>query len=385
MVVLFLLPTCLLAQNSVPYRINGVFTWGRVVSMLCDGGWCRTALPREFYSLEVPVSIYEDSFDNAFKALSMQALADGWVLTKKGKKKPFDVSVRKKEETEAAYVSCTDSTVHLVPSKFLSTYQKADSLKCRKSSMLDTASVDSFRVIPLDRYRINFYVVTSAFLDNYGVDWTEIWANGNLWSVPEFITDWSLRAVSSGDSLSEFRSIEIDLDSAASLHWGSQKKEEKSTYATGDVVKTDWEYHDYGLTLELSRSEKGGIRGKYTLAQRDDLNSIIEGNFGGGGGDSVSTFGVFDSYQDVNSGIPFLRSIPILGTLFSTTRRDKIKSFFVIEIVQLKKIVGNPAHFDVLDSLKEVSLAYKDTASAEPDSVDTAEADEDKEVLDDGE
>ena len=102
-----------------------------------------------------------------------------------------------------------------------------------------------------------------------------------MWDVPQFFSDWAFRAVSSGDTLSEFRTIEIDIDSAASLHWGSQLKEAKSTYMTGETVRTDYEYHNYGLTLDLQRSEKGGIRGKYSLAQRDDVNSIIEGNFGG--------------------------------------------------------------------------------------------------------
>ena len=260
-------------------------------------------------------------------------------------------------------------------------YRRADSLKC-SAPRLDTVSVgDSVRIVPLDRFRINFYVVSSTFLDSYGVQWTELWASGNLWSTPHFISDWALRAVSQGDTLSEFRSIEIDIDSAASLHWGSQKREEKSTYQTGETVRTDYEYHDYGLTLELTRSEKGGIRGEYSLAQRDDMNSIIEGNFGGGGRDSVSTFGVFDSYQSVNRGIPILREIPLLGVLFSHTARDKVKSFFVIEIVQLKKIVDNPSHFDVLDSLKQAELSYnvQDTAEDQPDTLTHYE---DSEVLD---
>ncbi len=371
----------LLAQNSVPYRFSGVYTWGKIVTMLCEDGWCRTALPREFYQLEVPVSIYEDSFDNAFKALKIQALADGYVLTKTGRKKPYEVSVRKKEDSEAGYISCLDSSVHIVPDKYLSIYRSADSLKCSAPRM-DTLSVDSVRIVPLDRFRINFYVVSSSYLDSYGVNWTELWATGNLWSRPHFISDWALKAVSEGDSLSEFRSIEIDIDSAASLHWGSQKREEKSTYQTGETVRTDYEYHDYGLTLKLERSERGGIRGDYSLAQRDDMNSIIEGNFGGGGRDSVSTFGVFDSYQVVNRGLPFLRSVPLLGTLFSHTSRDKVKSFFVIEIVQLKKVIDNPSQFDVLDSLKDAELSYyvQDTTETEPDTVTNYE---DSEVLDD--
>ena len=379
-VLLLSVPLTALAQTSVPYKFSGVYTWGKIITMLCEEGWCRTALPREFYQLEVPISIYEDSFDNAFKALKIQALADGYVLTKSGKKKPYDVSVRKKEENEAGYISCLDSAVHLVPDKYLNMYRRADSLKC-SAPRADTVSVnDSVYIVPLDRFRVNFYVVSSSYLDSYGVNWTELWATGNLWSRPHFISDWALRAVSEGDSLSEFRSIEIDIDSAASLHWGSQKREEKSTYQTGDLVRPDYDYHDYGLTLNLSRSERGGIRGDYSLAQRDDMNSIIEGNFGGGGKDSVSTFGVFDSYQVVNRGIPFLRSIPVLGLLFGHTSRDKVKSFFVIEIVQLKKVVEDPSHFAFLDSLKNVELNYDvyDSTENQPDTLSNIQ---DTEVL----
>lgn len=379
-VLLLTVPSMVLAQNSVPYKFSGVYTWGKIITMLCEDGWCRTALPREFYQLEVPISVYEDSFDNAFKALRIQALADGYILTKSGKKRPYEVSVRKKEENESGYISCLDSAVHIVPDKYVNMYRRADSLKC-SAPRVDTVSVnDSVYIVPLDRFRVNFYVVSSSFLDSYGVDWTELWATGNLWSRPHFISDWALRAVSEGDSLSEFRSIEIDIDSAASLHWGSQKREEKSTYQTGETVRTDYDYHDYGLTLKLSRSEKGGIRGDYSLAQRDDMNSIIEGNFGGGGKDSVSTFGVFDSYQVVNRGIPLLRSIPVLGLLFSHTSRDKVKSFFVIEIVQLKKVVEDPSHFAFLDSLKQEELNYDVYDSTENQS-DTLSDTENTEVL----
>ena len=87
MVLLLTVPSMVLAQNSVPYKFSGVYTWGKIITMLCEDGWCRTALPREFYQLEVPISVYEDSFDNAFKALKIQALADGYILTKSGKKK----------------------------------------------------------------------------------------------------------------------------------------------------------------------------------------------------------------------------------------------------------------------------------------------------------
>ena len=148
--------------------------------MLCDGGWCRTSLPREFYQLEVPISVYENTFEDAFKALAMQARADGYVLTRTGRKKPYEVTVRKQEEKSAVYISCQDSSVKEVPEKYLKSYMRADSLKCRGLSARDTVLRDSVRIVPLDRFRINFFVVSSKFLDDYGVDWTQMWAKGNV-------------------------------------------------------------------------------------------------------------------------------------------------------------------------------------------------------------
>ena len=213
-VLLLTVQVSVLAQDNVPYRFSGVYTWGKIISMLCDGGWCRTALPRDFYSLEVPISIYEDSFENAFKALKMQALADGFVLVKTGSDKPYNVTVRPKTDDESAYISCQDSAVHLVPAKYLRSYVRADSLKCLGlSNKVREMAVgkDTVVVVPLDRFRINFYVVSSVYLDQYGVDWTTLWATGNLWSKPHFISDWALRAVASGDSLSEFRRVRLSL------------------------------------------------------------------------------------------------------------------------------------------------------------------------------
>lgn len=365
--------------NNFSYQISGVYTYGELLTQLCQEGFCRLALPRDFYELTVPVAIYETNFDDAFKSLAAQASSDGWTLTKSGKKFPYSVKAVPLVEDQAAYISCLDSTVKLVPSRHLRMYIRADSLKCMRAVPPDTTRPP----ISLDRYRINFYVVTSSYLDNVGIDWTSIWAKGDLFNLPDLITDWTFQAVASGDTSAEFRSVELDIDSVAALHWGSQKKEETATVLTDGIVKTSFEYHDYGLTLALTRSEAGGIRGEYKLAQRDDLNSIIEGNFGGGGGDSVSTYGVFDSYRYAEHGVPLLKEIPVLGYLFKNYSYDKTKSFFVIEIVRLAKLPqDSPAHFEVLDSLKAKEWVYviQDTTQTVADSVSDTQ---DKEVVDD--
>lgn len=343
------------------FEFSGEYTWGEVITSLCRDGWCRTQLPRTFFEMKVPLNIYENSFNDAFKALSLQAEADGYILRKKGSKRPFLVIAELDEEKTSSYVSCLDTIVHSVPAKDLYRYKLADSLRCKSRSR----SLDSLRALadsvffPSTRYRVSFYVVSSAFLRTLGVDWTTLWAKGNLVHRPDLITDWALKAVSENDSTAEFRSLEVDLDSTATLHWGSQKKDQKSTvvYANG-VSQNDYEWRNYGLTLTLSRDIKGGLRADYQLAQRDEANSVLRGNFGGGGVDSISAIGVYDSYQNVVSGIPVLSEIPLIGRLFSTENREKIKSFFVIEISRVVEDGGDYLNFPAQDTLRVNDVQY---------------------------
>lgn len=353
------------------FEFSGVFTWGEVITSLCRDGWCRTQLPRDFFDLSVPLNVYEKDFNNAFKALSMQALADGFILKKSGKKKPFLVTVEHDEQKTASYISCLDTTVRTVNASDLYRYRLADSLKCvSKSHSLDSlARLSGFLEFPGRRYRVSFYVVSSSFLRDLGIDWTSIWAKGNLASMPSLISDWALKAVASDDTTAEFRSLEVDLDSSTTLHWGSRKKEEKSTviYSNG-VAQNDYEWRDYGLTLTLSWSNKTGLRAEYELAQRDDNNSILSGNFGGGGLDSISAFGVYDSYQTTFSGIPWLYSFPLIGHLFGIEKKDKVKSFFVITVYRVKDFRSK--NFSEIDSLK-IEDIKKYEYSGDQDSSDS--------------
>lgn len=345
--------------------------------MLCREGLCRTQLPREFYQLTVPLSIYEKTFENAFKALALQAKADGYTLTKTGTKKPYLVAATLDEERSATYISCLDTTVRSVPAVDLYRHRLADSLKCISRSVRrdSLARYRDSLLLPSSRYRVSFYVVSSSYVNSLGIDWTTIWAQGDLTSVPKFITDWTLRAVASNDTTAEFRSVELDVDSSASLHWGSQRKEEKSTivYNNG-VSQQDYEWRNYGLTLKLSRSSKYGIRGDYRLAQRDENNSVLTGNFGGGGQDSIVAYGVYDSYQNKRVGIPLLSSFPLLGYLFSHETRDKVKSFFVIQIykVPTDTIFHDFPYNDSLriEDITKYERIQKDSTDNQPDTLD---------------
>ena len=335
-------------MNSRAY-IHG----GEVITSLCRDGWCRTQLPREFFELSVPLNVYENSFDDAFKSLAMQAKADGYRLVKKGRERPYTVMAVKDEKEEVGYISCVDTSVHVVDSRDVSKHMYADSVKCAARAASRDSAIAYGRSVhyPATRYRVSFYVVSSSFLYNLGIDWTEVFVQGDLKSAPKLIAGWSLKAVAVNDTTAEFRSIEVDLDSSTTLHWGSQRKEEKGvvTYSTG-VSQTDYEWRDYGLTLTLQRDTVAGVRAEYTLAQRDENNSILKGAFGGGGLDSVSAWGVYDSYQYYEKGVPFLSTIPVLGNLFKSEARDKVKSFFVIEVYPIPR--NGPNSFDYQDSLR---------------------------------
>lgn len=340
-------------STEFSYEFSGVFTWGEVVTALCRDGWCRTQLPRDFFELRVPLNIYEKDFESAFKALSMQARADGYRLTKKGSRRPYTVVAELNEKDEVGYISCLDTSVHKVDAVDLQKHRLADSLRCAsRRAHLDSAALYARSVhYPATRYRVSFYVVSSSFLNEIGVDWTEVFMRGDLKSAPRLIAGWSLKAVSVNDTTAEFRSIEVDLDSSTTLHWGSQRKEEKGivTYSTG-VTQTDYEWRDYGLTLTLTRDTVAGVRAEYILAQRDENNSILKGAFGGGGLDSVSAWGVYDSYQYYKKGVPFLSSIPLLGLLFQSDSRDKVKSFFVIDVYPISRDFYNS--FEIQDSMR---------------------------------
>jgi len=339
--------------GAYDFEFSGLYTWGEVITSLCAGGWCRVQLPRDFYNLSVPLSVYENSFDDAFNALSMQALADGFILRKFGKDKPYKLVVTPDQDKTLSYISCLDTLVKNVPSRDISKYKYSDSLKCYSRAMyldslrLASLSVDSSSV----RFRVSFYVVSSSFVQSLGVRWTDVFANGDLFNLPELITNWTFKAVADNDSLAEYRSLEIDLDSSASIHWGSQSKEEKSTivYSNG-VSQTDFEWRDFGLTLDITRTKKHGVKVDYKLAQRDENNSVLRGRFGGGGSDSVLTYGVYDSFVFSSVGVPFLSSIPLLGNFFKYDVKDKIRSFFVISVYRIEP---KKRDIDSLESLKK--------------------------------
>ena len=75
----------------------------------------------------------------------------------------------------------------------------------------------------------------------------------------------------------------------------------------------------------------------------------LKGSFGGGK-DSISAWGVYDSYQNSFSGFLFFTICLLLVICLVMRPRDKVKSFFVIEVYPVNRDTTN---FPVLDSLRE--------------------------------
>ena len=307
------------AHDLIEYDFSGVFTWGDVLTTLCDGGVCRLALPQTFYDMSSPFSVYEKTFKQCFSVLQSQAKANGWNLYMKGKTIHADVI----EVVSVPYVSCLDTLVHVVPSNQLYANVRSDSIRCFKRDYL------SLPALP-ESYRVSFYLVTSSSLDELGVSWSETFIKGTLHNNPHLIEGWTLYAVSEGDSSVEYRTIDVVIDTGATLHWGSQVKDETSLVTTSSYTSSNYEWRDYGLTLTIRRTDST-LNMDYELAQLDENNSVLEGSMGGS--DSLFSWGVYNSYKVGEIGVPYLQRIPLLGALFKKTTISSNLSFFAIEVV----------------------------------------------------
>lgn len=166
--------------------------------MLCEKGKCRLSVPSEFYSLRVPLSIYEKDFASALRALKVQAKADGWeiVLSRKVLSVRRSVSV----DSSAVFVSCLDSSVVSVPRKDLSVYLRSDSLKCLSARNRQNARRDSLQALQdsllrgyeLRNYLLEYYSFSSNMLDEWGIKWSEVLASGDFFSKPSIPINLSL-------------------------------------------------------------------------------------------------------------------------------------------------------------------------------------------------
>lgn len=349
------LPICLcvpaLAQNEqieiqkhdknlfVPdYAFSGVYEWGEVLSLLCEKGKCRLSVPSEFYTLRVPLSIYESNFNDALRALKVQAKADGWeiMLSKKVLSVRKSVSV----DSSAVFVSCIDSSVVSVPRRELAIQMRSDSLRCvsaqnRKQFVKDslTALNDSLlRGYDLQNYLLEYYSFSSNMLDAWGIKWSDILASGDFFSKPQIPLNWAIRGIGRTDSLFVFRSVQFRIDSTLSLTWGNTERQESRVFNDAGVITTEYEDKDYGMTIDLKRSENR-LNIEYSFTQNDDSKQKISGASSALLGDTLLVVGYYKSRNYDYQYIPFIGNIPVLGYLFRYREYTDDVKFFVLRCV----------------------------------------------------
>ena len=320
------------------YAFSGVYEWGEVLSMLCEKGKCRLSVPSDFYSLRVPLSIYEKDFQSALRALKVQAKADGWeiLLSKKVLSVRKSVSV----DSSAVFVSCLDSSVVSVPRKELSVHLKSDSLRCLSAQNRRIYERDSLRAVQdsllrgydLRNYLLEYYSYSSNMLDEWGVKWSEVLASGDFFSKPSIPLNWAIRGVGRMDSLFVFRSVQFRIDSTLELTWGNTSSEVKKVYNDQGIVTTEYEDKDYGMQISLTRSENR-LSLEYSFTQNDDSRQKISGASSSLLGDTLVVVGYYKSRNYDYEYVPFLGQVPVLRYLFRYRAYTDDVKFFVLRCV----------------------------------------------------
>ena len=306
--------------------------------MLCEKGKCRLSVPSEFYSLRVPLSIYEKDFQSALRALKVQAKADGWeiLLSKKV------LSVRKSVavDSSAVFVSCVDSSVVSVPRKELAVHLKSDSLKCLSAQNRRIFERDSLQALQdsllrgyeLRNYLLEYYSFSSTMLDDWGIKWSEVLSSGDFFSKPSVPINWAIRGMGRQDSLYVFRSVQFRIDSTLNLTWGNTSSEIKKVFNDQGIVTTEYEDKDYGMQINLKRSDNR-LNIEYSFTQNDDSKQKISGASSALLGDTLIVVGYYKSKNYDYQYVPFLGQVPVLCYLFRYREYVDDVKFFVLRCI----------------------------------------------------
>ena len=317
------------------YQFSGIYKPSEVLPAFCTD--CALELPPEYVETQMVLSVRTDSKTDLFKALQGASLANGWKLTKKGKK----VKAVREEDKGRLFISCLDSSVHRVSSDEYALRLKSDSIKCAAR-----AKQDSIRRIPplppaalpepyFQRYRLEYIAFNKAFSDKMGVEWKEVLAKGNLKSRPSFYDSWQLRALETSDTNFSMRSVEFALDTSVTIDWGSEKQVPEKTYSQdGGVVTTSYEWRKYGISVKVKKDERR-IDLEYMV--RNDDNGTLNGNAAGAAYDSLALNGNYRYSQETSEGIPFFSRIPLIGYLFSVKNVNTDYKHFEIYLYPVYK------------------------------------------------
>lgn len=319
--------------SAQQFDYRGVFSTKDILVNWCDS--CYLELPPDYLNTEIVLSIQSNQEDKVFKALQAASRGVGWELTRS---KAGLLKARPLENVgNLVFISCMDNQPKNVPQYLYSASVKADRLQCAKRDSLDNvqrsrASRDSARAdsvaryldsmsrerLPFKRYELRYYSYTKNFTDKIGAEFSGIVAKGNLHDKFKIFDDWQFFATSTNDTTFTSRLVNVAFDSTLNLDWGTEEQTLKTSYVSSNgYVSNDYEWRKYGLVVTLKKDTAKTYL-QYVFRDKEQNISVLQGSAVGNNGDTLVVSGQYTTARQVNTGVPFLSSIPILGLLFST-------------------------------------------------------------------
>lgn len=300
------------------YYFSGVYSPAEILPAYCEN--CSLNLPAEYLDIKLVMSVKTNNVNQLWQALVNASLANDWQLIKD--KNKITAKPIKAPEESIYYISCLDSSVHLVNKNAYNLYLQSDSIKCASRDSLQQFKIDSLgKIKPLDykKYRLKYYSFTKSFTDKLGVSWNEILARGTLHTKPKIFDEWALYATETNDTSFTYRELTFSLDSAINIDWGSEEQTLKATYVNDGILYNEYEWRKYGLIIDIKRQDKN-LKLSYIFRDKSSNIQLLQGQAIGLENDSLNLDGVYNFSYEKTLGVPFISQIPLIGRLFSTTQ-----------------------------------------------------------------
>ena len=322
-VILFIVTLFVLRANASNFVYKGLYSVETVLVNYCKD--CYLELPPDYLKSEIVLAVDTDDEKSFIKAVQASSNAVGWNLTRQ---KSGRLKAEPMENVgNIVFISCMDNTPHNVPKYLYSASVKADMIQCAKRDSLENlvkerVKIDSIRVDSLSKLRLDFagyqlkyFSYSKAFTDKLGVEWSSLLSNGNLHNKLKVFDEWRFIATETNDTSFTERSVIFSVDSSLSLDWGSEEQTIKTTFVNDGVTSTDYEWRKYGLLINVKR-DGHRVKMDYVFRDKDNSISVLQGSVIGNEGDTLRLVGNYNSTRQIQSGVPFISSVPILGELF---------------------------------------------------------------------
>lgn len=328
------------------FEYKGVYGVETILTNYCED--CFLELPPDYLKSEIVLSVRTDNEQTFIKALQASSRAIGWNVTRtrSGRLKAEPIE----NVGNMVFISCMDNNPRNVPRYLYAASVKSDRLQCAQRDSLQAvarqrAVNDSLRVDSLSRarldfkgYQLRYYSYSKGFTDRMGIEWGSLLASGNLHNRLDLFDDWRLVATQTNDTTFTERSVMFSVDSSLSLDWGSEEQTLKQTFVNDGVTTSDYEWRKYGLLVNVKRDGKR-VRMDYVFRDKDNSVSVLQGSVIGKEGDTLRLFGNYNTSRNVETGVPFISSVPLLGNLFKTIQTMIDSRAFELYLLPQKQAV----------------------------------------------